>query len=114
MTVSAYIDALPEPLRGAAAEARGVIDAELGEGVIWHGHPVWMVGSTPVALLKAYTAHVTFGLFHGRHVEDPSGRLVPGGREMASVRLRAAADVDDALFTRWIREADARVATSAA
>ena len=56
VTVDDYIEALPEPHRGTAARARDVIDGELGDGVIWHGHPVWMVGSTPVALLKAYTA----------------------------------------------------------
>jgi hypothetical protein len=113
MMVDDYIAALPEPLRGAAAEARSVIDAELGEGVIWHGHPVWMSGTTPVALLKAYTAFVTFGLFQGGLVDDPSGRLVPAARRMASVRLRAAADVDEALFTGWIRDAQSTVTSAA-
>ena len=112
MTVDDYIEALPEPLRSAAAEARGVIDAELGEGVIWHGHPVWMMGKTPVALLKAYTTFVTFGLFQGQLVEDPSGRLQPAARRMASVRLRAAADVDEALFAGWIRDAQSQVTSA--
>ena len=113
MTVDDYIEALPEPLRGAAAEARGVIDAELGEGVIWHGHPVWKIGTTPVALLKAYTTFVTFGLFQGQLVDDPSGRLVPAARRMASVRLRAAAEVDEALFTAWLRDAQSQVTSAA-
>ena len=39
MTVDNYIEALPEPLRSAAAEARGVIDAELGEGSTGTGIP---------------------------------------------------------------------------
>jgi hypothetical protein len=114
MTVDEYIEALPEPLREAAAEARGVIDGELGDGVIWHGHPVWMIGTTPVALLKAYTSYVTFGLFQGQLVADTSGRLVPAARQMASVRLRSAAEVDEALFAGWIREAEARLASHAA
>ena len=113
-TVDDYIEALPEPHRGTAARARDVIDGELGEGVIWHGHPVWMVGSTPVALLKAYTAHVTFGLFQGQLLEDPSGRLAPAAQQMATVRLRTAADVDDALFAGWLRAAGDRLASAAA
>jgi hypothetical protein len=113
MMVDDYIEALPEPLRGAAAEARGVIDAELGEGVIWHGHPVWMIGTTPVALLKAYTTYVSFGLFQGQLVDDPSGRLQPAARRMASVRLRAAAEVDETLFAGWIRDAQSQVTSAA-
>ena len=113
-TVDDYIEALPEPLREAAEHAREVIAGELGDGVIWHGHPVWMIGGTPVALLRAYTTYVTFGLFQGRLVADPSGRLEPAARQMASVRLRAAADVDGALFAGWLRQAGARVASAAA
>ncbi|MDX6597083.1 MAG: hypothetical protein QOE87_970 [Gaiellales bacterium] len=113
MTVDDYIEALPQPLREAAAEARDVIDAELGDGVIWHGHPVWMIGNAPVALLKAYTSFVTFGLFQGQLVEDPSGRLASGSRQMASVRLRAAAEVDEVLFAGWIREAQSQVTSAA-
>jgi hypothetical protein len=113
MTVDEYIEAVPEPLRGAAAAARAVIDAELGEGIIWHGHPVWMLDEKPVALLKAYTAFVTFGLFQGQRVDDASGRLQPAARRMASVRLRAVADVDEALFTGWIREAQSHVTLAA-
>jgi hypothetical protein len=105
MTVDDYIEALPQPLREAAAEARGVIDAELGEGVIWHGHAVWMIGKAPVALLQAYTSFVTFVLFQGR--------LGPGSRQMASVRLRVAAEVDDALFAGWIRDAQSQVTFAA-
>ena len=71
-----------------------------------------MIGKTPVALLKAYTTFVTFGLFQGQLVEDPSGRLQPAARRMASVRLRAAADVDEALFAAWIRDAQSQVTSA--
>ncbi|MEU4640244.1 hypothetical protein [Micromonospora sp. NPDC023814] len=40
-----------------------------------------------------------------REITDPSGRLVPGARQMAAVKLRALADVDPALFTDWLRQA---------
>ena len=105
--VDEYLEALPDPLREIAERVRRVNDAELGEGRMWHGHPVWMIGSTPVSLLKAYTLYVTFGLFQGRSIEDPSGRLEAGSREMSSVRLRSVADVDGPLFASWLRQANA-------
>ncbi|MFG3696850.1 hypothetical protein ACGF5C_02855 [Micromonospora sp. NPDC047620] len=40
-----------------------------------------------------------------REITDPSGRLVPGARQMAAVKLRTLADVDPALFTDWLRQA---------
>jgi hypothetical protein len=105
--VEDYLAALPEPLREIAERVRRVNDAELGEGRMWHGHPVWMIGATPVALIKAYTLYVTFGLFQGRAIDDESGRLEPGSREMASVRLRRVDDVDGPLFASWLRQANA-------
>lgn len=69
--------------------------------------PTWKHDSTPVALLKAYASYVTFGLFAGQSVNDPSGRLEPGARQMASVKLRSTADIDEALFTEWLRQAGA-------
>lgn len=106
-TIDAYLDTLPEPLREIGRTLRPVIDAGLpeAEGVVWHGHPVWKIGTTPVALLKAYTSYVTFGLFRGQLLADPSGRLEPGTREMASVKLRTVEEIDQSLFTGWLRQA---------
>ena len=57
---------------------------------------------------------MTFGLFQGQLLDDPSGRLAPASRQMATVRLRAAADVDDTLFAGWLRAAGERLTSAAA
>ena len=108
-TVEEYLAALPPPLGEIAASARAIIDAELGDGRMWHGHPVWMVGTTPVALLKAHNSYVTFGLFQGQLIPDDSGRLEPAARLMASLRLRSLDDIDETLFSGWLQEARERL-----
>jgi hypothetical protein len=45
---------------------------------------------------------VTFGFWRGQEITDSSGRLEPGARAMASVRLRAPADIDTERFTTWL------------
>lgn len=118
-TVTDYLSALEEPLRGIGTKAREIIDAALPEapGAMWHGHPVWSLGgapgTSPVCLLKAYGSYVTFGLWQGQQVEDPSGRLEAGARAMASVKLRTLDDVDAELFTRWLGQARALAAAEA-
>jgi hypothetical protein len=111
VTVGEYLAALPPPLGEIAGSASAVIDAELGDGRMWHGHPVWMIGTTPVALLKAYSSYVTFGLFQGQLISDQSGRLEPAARQMASLRLRTPADIDEALFRGWLQQARERLAS---
>ena len=108
-TVDEYIAALPEPLAGVAQRARGVIDANLGgaESAIRWAHPTWSLGKTPVCYLKAASKHVTFGLWHGASIDDPSGRLESSGEVMAHVKLREPRDVEPELFAHWLRQAHA-------
>ncbi len=109
--VDEYISKLEPPLQEVATKARHVIDASLPDchTTVWHGHPVWSVGSDPgrdpVCLLKAYPSYVTFGLWKGQAVTDRSGRLEAGSREMATVKLRSVEDVDRELFGEWLRRA---------
>lgn len=111
ITVDEYLADLTPPLRETAERLRSVIDAALpgATAAMWHGHPVWGLGDRPgrrpVSLVKAYGAYVTFGLWRGQEVDDPSGRLAPGARQMASIKLRTVADVDPALFTGWLDQA---------
>ncbi|GLZ36868.1 DUF1801 domain-containing protein [Actinokineospora sp. NBRC 105648] len=108
-TVEEYTAALAEPLREIVEAARPVLGAALPEATegLFHGDPTWSVGKNHVCLLKAYTSYVTFALWHGQSVADPSGRLAAGSRDMASVKLRSVADIDAALFTDWLRQAAA-------
>lgn len=109
-TVTDYVDSLPENQREITTLLLDVIeDALPGTGALWHGHPVWSLGPAPgkqpVCLVKAYPAHVTFGFWRGQEIDDPSGRLEPGSRGMAAVKLRSTDDVDAELFASWLRRA---------
>ncbi|GAB2941002.1 hypothetical protein GCM10027280_31810 [Micromonospora polyrhachis] len=110
-TVTDYLTGLDAPLREIGETLRPVIDTALpgAIGAMWHGHPVWGLGDKPgkdpICLLKAYKSHLTFGLWRGQQVADSSGRLVPGAREMASVKLHTVDEIDAALFADWLRQA---------
>ncbi|GAA3377896.1 hypothetical protein GCM10020367_55380 [Streptomyces sannanensis] len=41
----------------------------------------------------------------GLVLTDESGRLEPGARTMAGVKLRTPADIDTGLFTTWLHRA---------
>ncbi|GAA4571733.1 DUF1801 domain-containing protein [Planotetraspora kaengkrachanensis] len=109
--VTDYLAGLDGTLREIGEKLRPVIDAGLpgAQGAMWHGHPTWSLGGrpgeSPVCLLKAYGKYVTFGLWRGQEIDDPSGRLVAGARQMASVKLHAVADIDPALFADWLGQA---------
>lgn len=108
--INVYLTGLDAPLREIGQRMRTVIDAALpgATGAMWHGHLVWGLGTPgrqPICLLKAYTSYVTFGLWRGQDITDPSGRLKAGARRMASVRLRSTEDIDETLFTDWLRQA---------
>lgn len=107
-TVDEYLTALPDTLRPAADALRVVLDSGLSaaEGRVWHGHPVWLVDKTPVAGFKAYTSYVTFMVWGGQRVDDPSGRLQPGSRDMASVRVASVDEVDGGAFAGWLAQAE--------
>ncbi|MFB9907646.1 DUF1801 domain-containing protein [Allokutzneria oryzae] len=111
-TVEDYLASLPESQRRIADKVLPIIERALpGAGAVWHGHPVWSLGpapgKSPVCFVKAHSAHVSFGFWRGRSVSDPSGRLEPGAREMASVKLRSVDDVDPGLFADWLHQARA-------
>ncbi|GAA2996761.1 DUF1801 domain-containing protein [Actinokineospora diospyrosa] len=108
-TVAEYNATLPAHLQEIADELAALIETVVpGTGALWHGHPVWSLGAAPgkqpVCLVKAYTKYVTFGLWRGQEVTDPSGRLVAGAQGMASVKIAALAEVDEELFTGWLHQ----------
>ncbi|MBM7490761.1 DUF1801 domain-containing protein [Micromonospora luteifusca] len=113
MSIDEYLAGLAGPLREIGEKLTPIIaDALPGAtGAIWHGHPVWSLGDRPgqrpVCFFKAYRAYVTFGLWRGQEIADPSGRLAPAARAMATVQLRDVADLDPALFAGWLGAAAA-------
>ena len=75
---------------------------------LWHGHPVWLQDDVPVAGFKAYASFVTVLFWRGQRVTDASGKLdASGAKEMGSVKLRTADDVDADLFDDWLSQVSA-------
>ncbi|QVQ50205.1 DUF1801 domain-containing protein [Spiractinospora alimapuensis] len=110
LTVADYVASRPEEQREIATLLLPVIEEVLpGAGAVWHGHPVWSLGArpgqSPVCHIKGFTKYVTFGLWRGQDITDPSGRLEPGARRMAAVKLHTSSDVDVELFAGWLRQA---------
>ncbi len=109
--VDDYLAALPEGLREVATTLRPVVNAALPGSVeaIYHASPTWSAGEKAgknlVCLMKGYSSYVTFALWKGQLVDDPSGRLEASAREMAHVKLRTVDDIDADLFTGWLEQA---------
>lgn len=111
-TVQEYVAALPEALREVGEKMVPIIEGVLpGRSAIWHAHPVWSLGDAPgkdpVCLLKGYSSYVTFGVWLGREIDDPSGRMDTSGG-LAHVKLRGVDDIDAELFTDWLTQAVAK------
>ncbi|WP_410659978.1 DUF1801 domain-containing protein [Amycolatopsis sp. lyj-112] len=109
--VDDYIAALPEGLREVATALRPIVNEALPGSVeaMYHASPTWSVGGAAgknlVCLMKAYSSYVTFALWKGQVIDDQSGRLEAGSREMAHVKLRSVADIDAELFAGWLKRA---------
>jgi hypothetical protein len=84
-----------------------VLDGELegASSAIKWSHPTWSIGRAPICYLRTASKHVTFGLWRGVSIDDPSGRLETSGEVMAHAKLRRLEDVDRALFADWLRQA---------
>lgn len=108
LTIDDYIASLSETLEPIGSQLAEILDNGLpgAEGVIWHGHPVWMVDGSPIAAFKAHSTHVTFMIWSGQLLTDRSGRLEPAGSAtMANLKIRSAEDIDEPLFTNWLHQA---------
>jgi hypothetical protein len=106
-SIDEYVAALPPALAGVARATRAVIERHLGDAaaaVMW-GHPTWSLGHDPVCYLRATDSEVLFGFWNGGSLDDPSGRMQAHGSIMGHATLRGPADVDEALFAGWLRQA---------
>ena len=107
LTVDEYISSLSEDLQPVGQRLADVIASGLPrtQGLIWHGHPVWMSGKTPVAAFKAHSSHVTFMIWKGQEITDRSGRLqAAGSSTMANLKVSSTEDVDADLFANWLHQ----------
>lgn len=108
LTVDEYIDSLSDTLGPVGRQLSGILDTGLPgtNGVVWHGHPVWMLGRTPIAAFKAHASHVTFMIWRGQELTDRSARLeAAGSSTMANLKVRTVDDIDEPLFVNWLNQA---------
>lgn len=107
MSVNEYVSKLPAEQREITGKLIPLIEDVLGEGAVWHGHPVWSAGDKPgkqpVAFFKAYPKYVAFGFWRGAELGDD--RLALNGRGMGSVKLATGGDVDVETFAAWLKAA---------
>ncbi|WP_167137329.1 DUF1801 domain-containing protein [Diaminobutyricimonas sp. TR449] len=110
-TVDEYISALATPQRVVAGRLQDLLDEQLPTATaqLYHAHPVWMEGKTPIAGFKAYPRWVTLMLWSGKRMSDPSGRLEAsaGSTDLASVKFAHVDEIDDDLVRDWLTQAAA-------
>lgn len=106
-TIDEYRTTVPASLTSVADTLRDLLDNELAgaEGTVWHGHPVWRIGATPVAGFKAHRSSVTLMLWRGAEIDDPTGRLQrSGSATLATVKLAGTDDIDTPAVRSWLRQ----------
>jgi hypothetical protein len=106
-TIDEYIAGLDETLGSIAATLRAHLDTGLPQatGQMWHGHPVWLDGKTPIAGFKAYPNYVTFLLWRGQSIDDESGTLAPSGSgEMGSLKIASENGFSGERLDDWLRQ----------
>ncbi|HEV7950234.1 MAG TPA: DUF1801 domain-containing protein [Glaciihabitans sp.] len=104
-TIDKYISGINEPLKSVAITVRDHMDATLQEatGQMWHGHPVWLDNTVPVAGFKAYRDWVTVMFWRGQDIDDSTGLLQStGSSAMAVVKFSNAADVHGPHLREWL------------
>lgn len=103
-----FIASLDNPQREISERLQTLLDAGLDSaaGQVWHGHPVWLDGKTPVAGFKPYPKYVTFMIWNASPIEDSSDSLVAGPR-MATIKYSSVEEIDDARVSDWLRQSQA-------
>ena len=108
LTIDEYVESMSETLRPVGEKLTQVLDGSLPEadGFIWHGHPVWMIGDSPIAAFKAHATHVTFMIWKGQLLTDRSGLLQPAGSsDMANLKVSSIDEVDENVYANWLHQA---------
>lgn len=83
---------------------KGVPEAEVA--IKW-GVPVYIVGGRNVCALASFKEHVALNFFvPPSMLPDPKKRL-EGGKTTRTLRIRSAAEIDDAAVVRWVKAAAA-------
>ncbi len=113
-TIDSWLAALDPSLRSVAEALRRLIlesDPDLSESIKW-GNPVYEKHGK-VCYLASSKAYVSLGFFNGAALTDPEGfpkglpkGFIEGtGKKMRHVKVRSCEDIQNELFSSWVREA---------
>jgi hypothetical protein len=105
-TIDAYADGFDD-WRGEVVRELDALVREAAPdatGSIKWAQPVYEQNG-PFAYVKAFTKAVNLGFWRGTELSDPDGRLEGTGDKMRHVKIGSAADVDEARFVAWVKEA---------
>lgn len=72
--------------------------------MISYGSPAWR-GDKVLAIISPTKGHVTLAFDHGVDFDDPHGLLEGVGKRSRHVKLRTAADIDEAALRDYIAQA---------
>jgi hypothetical protein len=105
-SVDAYVAALPPGQRAIAEALRALVKGaapEAIESIKW-AQPVYELNG-PFAYIKAFKSHVNFGFWRGVEIDGGRGVLETGGSQMAHVKLRSPADIDQPVLSAMVARA---------
>ena len=126
LSVAGQVRRVPADVRPIVQRARGVIkaiapgatevayqsDPPRSKSAMWKLVRYGVAGEYVVAL-GAFPTYATLFFYRGRELDDGSGLLEGGGKDLRFVRLRSPADVERRDITRVLRRAFALVSSSA-
>jgi hypothetical protein len=105
-TVDSYIAGLDESQAKIVANVRQIVRQaapEATESFKW-AQPVYETNG-PFCYIKAFKNYVNFGFWRGVDLDDPQGLLQGTGEKMRHVKLADVADIDEPVFSSFVRQA---------
>ena len=105
--VTHYEKALPKDLAAICKKLRTEINATLPKTTckVWHGHPVWFVGESPVV---GYSPKVKKGIsllfWNGQSFKEPKLQTI-GKFKAAELLFQDVKDINSSLLRKLLRKA---------
>ena len=105
-SIDSWLAALDPSLRPIAEALRRLIlgsDPDLSESIKW-GNPVYEKQGK-VCYLASTKTYVSLGFFNGAALTDHEGLIEGTGKKMRHVKVRSLEDIQNELFSSWVRGA---------
>jgi hypothetical protein len=106
-TIAEYNSALESEPASIAAALEAAIGTLLpaAEGRLWHGHPVWFIGTNPIVGYSLKKAGVELLFWSGQSFASPGLHAV-GKFQAAGANFKSVADIDHDSVAAWLSDAE--------